>query len=128
MKALVANMVTEDKFPSCLDLLDPPNNGKNKYSLGSSFQSFIKKTDVDWDLSMVGNVPATADNEIVQLVLMLTVFFFYNIMCVLFCRLLQLLIFLCAYYGWQAPMVLAFRQPSVDIFAMCLIICRISLW
>ena len=82
MKALVANMVTEDKFPSCLDLLDPPNNGKNKYSLGSSFQSFIKKTDVDWDLSMVGNVPATADNEIVQLVLMLTVFFFFNIMCV----------------------------------------------
>jgi len=38
-------------------------------------------------------------------------------------------IFVCAYYGWPpAPMALAFRQPSIDIFAMCLIICRISLW
>jgi len=31
-------------------------------------------------------------------------------------------------YGWPAPMALAFRQPSIGIFAMCLIICRISLW
>ena len=37
-------------------------------------------------------------------------------------------IFLYAYYGWPAPMALAFRQPSIDIFAMCLIICQISLW
>ena len=42
--------------------------------------------------------------------------------CVLFCRLLQLLIFLCAYYGWPAPMAVAFRQPYIDIFAMCLML------
>ena len=49
-------------------------------------------------------------------------------MCVILSVTTAVNIFVCAHYGWPAPMALAFRQPSIDIFAMCLIICRISLW
>ena len=130
MKALVANMVTEDKFPSCLDLLDPPNNGKNKYSLGSSFQSFIKKD--RRRLGFVDGRQRTGDGRQwnratgthVDCFLLLQ---YYVCVCVILSVTTAVNI-LCVYYGWQVPMVLAFRQPSVDIFAMCLIICRISLW
>jgi len=54
------------------------------------------------------------------------------VVCVSVCVILSVTsavyIFVCAYYGWPAPMAPAFRQPPIDIFAMCLIICQISLW
>ena len=46
-------------------------------------------------------------------------------MCVCVCVILlvtsAVYIFVCAYYGWPAPMAVAFRQPSIDIL-LCVLL------